>query len=231
MTDFADMRTRIITAAAQLIEQAGPMAATTRAVSLAAGVQAPTIYRLFGDKRGLLDAVAEHGLRSYVATKGASTPHDDPIQDLRDGWDMHVAFGLAHPGLFAIIAGDAHPRGISPALEAGMAVLRRRVRAIALAGRLAMSEERAVALIHAVGTGIILTLNSLPPERRDPALSETARDAVVRAITSDHLPVEHGGDPRPTAAALRASLDDTHVLSQGERLLLDELLDRIANGA
>ena len=37
----------------------------------AAGVQPPTIYRLFGDKVGLLDAVTEHGFQTYLADKGA----------------------------------------------------------------------------------------------------------------------------------------------------------------
>jgi len=46
---------------------------TTRSVALAAGVQAPTIYRLFGDKSGLLDAVVEHGFASYMARKPPST--------------------------------------------------------------------------------------------------------------------------------------------------------------
>ena len=102
-----DARARIIAAAAGLIAAGGRDAATTRAVAAAAAVQAPTIYRLFGDKRGLLDAVAEHGLAAYVAGKSVREPHPDPVQDLRDGWDMHVAFGLAHPGLFAIMSGDA----------------------------------------------------------------------------------------------------------------------------
>ena len=86
-----------------------------RAVVAAAAVQAPTIYRLFGDKRGLLDAVAERSLAAYIAEKSAREPHPDPVQDLRDGWDTHVAFGLAHPGLFAIMSGDPHPHPLSPA--------------------------------------------------------------------------------------------------------------------
>ncbi|MBC8122483.1 MAG: TetR family transcriptional regulator, partial [Gemmatimonadaceae bacterium] len=51
-----DVRARIVVAAAGLIDSGGRDAATTRAVAAAAAVQAPTIYRLFGDKRGLLDA-------------------------------------------------------------------------------------------------------------------------------------------------------------------------------
>ena len=62
-------RAQLVAVAAHLLATHGPDAVTTRAVALAAGVQAPTIYRLFGDKNGLLGAVAEHGFASYLARK------------------------------------------------------------------------------------------------------------------------------------------------------------------
>ncbi|WP_172292589.1 TetR/AcrR family transcriptional regulator [Pseudoruegeria sp. HB172150] len=223
-----DVRGRILAAAAELIAAGGPDAATTRAVAGAADVQAPTIYRLFGDKRGLLDAVAAEVLGRYVAGKAAREPHADPVQDLRDGWDMHVEFGLTHPGLFAIMSGGT-PGAASPAVAAGMEVLRARIRKIAEAGRLQVSEARAVGLTQAAGVGTVLTLLGQPEGARDLALSETAREAVIAAITRV-APAVAGDGARGAAAALRASLGDTSVLSGGERLLLEELLDRIANG-
>ena len=223
-----DVRARIVAAAAALIASGGPDAATTRAVAAAAAVQPPTIYRLFGDKRGLLDAVAEHGLASYVAEKSAREPHPDPVQELRRGWDTHVAFGVAHPGLFAIMNGQPKPHPPSPAVAAGLGVLRRRIRSIALAGRLRTSEERAVALLQSVCVGTVLTLVSHPQERRDPGLSDAAREAVLAAITCEAAaPAELG--PSVAAATLRAVLDRTTLLSGGERHLLEELLDRIAD--
>ena len=75
----------------------------------AAGVQAPTIYRLFGDKDGLLDALAEHVFSAYVAGKAPSATTDDPVADLRAGWDTHIGFGLANPELFALLT-DPAPR-------------------------------------------------------------------------------------------------------------------------
>ena len=56
-----DGRDRILAEAVDLLARGGREALTTRAVAAAAGVQAPTISRLFGDKQGLVDAVAEHG--------------------------------------------------------------------------------------------------------------------------------------------------------------------------
>jgi AcrR family transcriptional regulator len=221
------VRTRIVAAAAALIDEGGPEAATTRAVAAIAHVQAPTIYRLFGDKRGLLGAVAEYGLARYIAEKSSRPAHPDPVQDLRDGWDMHVAFGLANPGLFAIISDPlAHPQ--SPALAAGMDVLRRRVASIARAGRLRTSEARAISLLHAMGTGTVNTLLSQPAATRDPGLSEAAREAVIAAITGEaSLPATVG--PAGAATMLHACLDQTTAVSAGERHLLKELLVRIAD--
>lgn len=223
-----DTRARIIAAAAALIAAGGPDAATTRAVAAAAHVQAPTIYRLFGDKRGLLDAVAEAEMAAYMTAKAARAPHPDPLQDLRDGWDQHIAFGLAHPGLFAIMSGGPSPRPPSPAEATGLEVLRRRVARIALAGRLRVSESRAIALLHAVGTGTVLALLGQPEARRDPGLSAAAREAVIAAITGAPITPDEPGT-RGAAAALRASLDRSAVLTGGERHLLTELLDRIAD--
>ena len=225
----ADVRTRIIAAASDLIAKGGRDAATTRAVAVAAGVQAPTIYRLFGDKSGLLDAVAEHGMADYVSAKAIRQPHPDPVQELRNGWDLHIAFGLAHPGLFAIMAGDPQPRPLSPAAAAGIDVLQRRIRNIALAGRLRVSEVRATALLHSVGTGTILTLLGQPDDRRDLGLSEAARETVIAAIVDDGALSPKTG-PGAAATMLRANLDRTAVLTDGERHLLRELLDRIADG-
>lgn len=224
-----DVRARIVAAAFGLIASGGRDAATTRAVAAAAGVQAPAIYRLFGDKRGLLDAVAEYGLATYVAEKSVRGPHPDPVRDLRDGWDLHVAFGLANPGLFAIMSGDPHPDPRSPAAAAGMDILRGKIRNLALAGRLRVSEARAVDLLRSMCVGTVLTLLGQPEERRDPGLSATAREAVLAAITGGpRKPAD--SRPRAAAVALRACLKRTPVLTAGERHLLEELLDRIANG-
>ncbi|WP_224249552.1 TetR/AcrR family transcriptional regulator [Hyalangium gracile] len=223
-----DVRARIIAAAAELISAGGPDAATTRAVAAAAGVQAPTIYRLFGDKRGLLTAVIEHVMKSYVSKKAARKPHPDPLQDLRDGWDTHVAFGLSHPGLFAIMSSELHPASQAPAVGDGEDVLRRRIRKIALAGRLRVSEERALGLVRAMGTGAVLTLLRQPEGERDLGLADAAREAVMAAITSEAA-TPANTDVRALAAALRASMDRINVLTPGESMLLSELLQRIAD--
>ncbi len=66
-------RGKIVSAAIRLLNHGGRDAVTTRAVAEAAGVQAPTIYRLFGDKGRLLDAVAEYGFAAYLGQRRSAS--------------------------------------------------------------------------------------------------------------------------------------------------------------
>ena len=223
-----DTRTRIIAAAAKLIDSGGADAATTRAVANAASVQAPTIYRLFGDKGGLLDAVAEQKLADYVAGKVASQSNADPVDALRQAWDTHIAFGLANPAIFALIS-TAQPGRISPATQAGLVVLRERVRRVARTGRLRVSEELAVGMIHAMGTGTVLALLQKPADEQE-GLSQAGRKAVFAAIIDEQSPPTDTG-PAGLASALRACVEEIAALSPGERHLLDELLQRISRSS
>ena len=220
-----ETRSRIVEAAARLLQDQGPAAVTTRSVAQAAGVQAPAIYRLFGDKDGLLDAVAEHEFARYVTGKTAAEETDDPVADLRAAWDRHVRFGLAHPALFALLT-DPERAARSPVAAAGLEVLRARVRRIAAAGRLRVPEQRAVDLIHAAGTGAVLTLLATTVQDRDPALADSLYDAVMGAVLGEAPPTTT--DHALTAAvALRAAVPELAMLSPGERTLLGEWLDRM----
>jgi AcrR family transcriptional regulator len=220
-------RERIVATAAELLARDGREAVTTRAVAAAAGVQAPTIYRLFGDKMGLLDAVAEHGFQAYLTGKGVATT--DPVADLRAGWDLHVGFGLANPALYALMYGDPRPGAASPAAARAMTMLHALVGRIAAVGRLRVAEEQAVHLVHAAACGCVLTLLATAECERDPALSGLAREAALAAVIADAPAVAAPG-PVGAAVALRAALADTDVVTNGERGLLREWLDRIAAG-
>jgi len=219
-----DRRETIVEVAAQLLREHGPAGVTTRAVAAAAGAQAPTIYRLFGDKDGLLDAVAEHVFAGYVAGKSRAEQSPDPVADLRAGWDTQIGFGLANPGLHALLSEPG--RGArSPAVLAGIEVLRARVHRVALAGRLRVSERRAVELVHAAGTGAVLALLAQPPENRDLGLADAMWDAVAAAVLTDAPP--RPDDSALTAAvAFRAVAPDLPGLTAAERGLLSEWLDR-----
>jgi AcrR family transcriptional regulator len=232
-THRADTRSRIVEATARLLQEQGPAAVTTRGVAEAAGVQAPTIYRLFGDKDGLLDAVAEHVLATYVSSKAAvvaaaSADDVDPLEDLRAGWDTQIAFGVANPTIFGLLSDPA--RGVrSPAAQSGKRVLESRVHRVALSGRLRVSESRAVALIMAAGSGAVLTTLATPVEERDPGLADAMYDAVLGQILTDATSPA-GSDTVTHAVALRAAAPDLAMLSEPEQRLLAEWLDRTIEG-
>ena len=228
--DGRPTRDRIVEAATALLATGGRDAVSTRAVSVAAGVQAPTIYRLFGDKQGLLDAVAEHGFAEYLRSKTVRERDPDPVEDLRRGWDLHVGFGLAQPSLYVLVYGELRPGVEPPAQREAAAVLAGMIRRIAEAGRLRVGEERAAHLVHSAGRGITLTLMGMAPERRDLTLSEQARESVISAVTTEGS-VREVDDVGPAVAAvtLRALLPGLAVLTDAERGLLGEWLDRIAD--
>ncbi|MGI5151518.1 TetR/AcrR family transcriptional regulator [Plantactinospora sp. CA-294935] len=220
-------RERIIKAASDLLAEGGREAVSTRAVCAAAGVQSPTLYRIFGDKNGLLDEVASHGFESYLADKTALAQTDDPVEDLRRGWDLHVGFGLANPACYSLIYGEARPGVQSPAAQRASAVLAKKVKRIAEAGRLRVGEERAAHLIHAAGCGMTFTLISLPEEERDPALSIMARESIIVGVTTDG-PGAAGNSPTSIAVALRAVAPQLTMLTAAERGMLTEWMDRAA---
>lgn len=219
-------RAAILTVAARLLADGGAAALTTRAVAAAAGVQAPTIYRVFGDKEGLLDAVAEHAFAAYVEGKVLAEQTEDPVADLDLGWETHVGFGLANPALFALLSDPARGARLASA-ERGTDILSDRVHRVAAAGRLGVPEPRAVDIIRAAGTGVVLTLLSATPAQRDTGLVAALWAAVKRAIlvAAPELPAARLGT---AAVTLRAQLTDVTSLSASEQRLLADWLDRIA---
>lgn len=226
MKTLSTVRERIIAAGARILAAGGTNALTTRAVASAAKVQAPTIYRLFGDKDGLLVAVAEDGIAKYIARKRGHAAKTDPLEDLRFGWDLNVEFGLENPAIFSILSSQTRLE-LSRVASGGLDVLQRRIKNVAAAGLLRVTEERAVNLVRAGGSGTVLALLSMPEGERDLGLSVAAREAVIAAITSTRPSVRPGG-VAGAAIALRASLTDSAPLSAGERHLLTELLERLA---
>jgi AcrR family transcriptional regulator len=223
-------RSRIVTAAARLLREQGPAAVTTRGVAEAAGVQAPAIYRQFGDKDGLLEAVAEHVMATFVAAKeatveAASAADVDPLDDLRASWRTQLDFGLANPAVFRLLSDPDRVRD-SAAAAAGRRVLEARVERIARTGRLRVAEARAVAMIQAAGVGTIQLLLATAPDARDPGLADAMLDAVLAQILTDAPPPASDG-PGATTVAFRAIAPDLAPLSDAERALLVDWLDRV----
>lgn len=223
------LRERIIDAAAQLLKEQGPSAVTTRAVAVGAGVQPPAIYRLFGDKDGLLEAVAEHVMTTYVEAKAgvvdaAAADGVDPLDDLRAGWLTQLEFGLANPEVFRLLSEPGRVLN-SPSAAAGRRVLEKRIRRVAESGRLRVSEQRALGLVQAGGVGAVQTLLATPPEQRDPGLGEAMYEAVLAQILTD-APAREPDDTVAATVAFRAIAPSLTALTASERQLMADWLDR-----
>ncbi|MFG2131119.1 TetR family transcriptional regulator [Streptomyces sp. NPDC048751] len=62
----AERLTRILDACADLLDEVGYDALSTRAVALRAGVPIGSVYRFFGNKRAMADALAQRNLERYT---------------------------------------------------------------------------------------------------------------------------------------------------------------------
>lgn len=222
----AAQRDVIEAAALRLLDRDGPAAVTTRAVSAEAGVQPMTIYRIFGDMDRLLESAASRGFEEYVAAKRVRPAAADPVDDLREGWDLHVEFGLTHPHVYAQTYGRYSPGPPSPAVRAAADILRGLVERAAKAGRLTRDVDSAAQLIHSAGCGVTLTLMQLPPEDRDLWVSTACREAVLASVTTTTpTPQDGTGSHAVALSSLMADGDDRFTAA--ELGLLREWLSRL----
>jgi AcrR family transcriptional regulator len=227
-------RDRLLLAAAELLNS-GQRTPSTRAICDLAGVGAPTLYHHFGSKQGLIDAVINHGFTQYVEPKHSPDGSEDPVADLRHGWDQHVRFGLEHPTFYALLYGQVQPGKPCSITAPAHAMLRKLLTAAARHGLLKVPVDDAAEQILAANVGVTLTLITQSGDERDMGLSERVREAALNGVLDDHASKTTPRSARSetskasTALALRTLVDeDPAGLSPGERTLLGELLDRLA---
>ncbi|GHF38394.1 AcrR family transcriptional regulator [Amycolatopsis bartoniae] len=197
-------RRRILEVAAELLERDGGQALSTRAVAAAAGIRAASLYQLFGDKDGLLSALAVHAFDLYLARKQTLSSSGDPVEDMRRGWDMHVDFGLRHPAFYVLMYGTDRPGRRPPAAQEAQELLMTFLGRAAAEGRLRVPPVLAAHLVLAAVTGVTLSLIGVPESDRDPEVSPRMREALIDALTTDTSPA-----PEPTLAARALTLDAT----------------------
>ncbi|MER7200731.1 TetR family transcriptional regulator [Streptomyces sp. CB01635] len=176
-----DKRSLILEAATELLEASAKGDVATRSVAEKAGVQQPVIYRFFGDKDRLLAAVVDHGLARYLAAKRAAEPTDDPVADLRRGWDQHTQFAVEHPHLYRLIATPG-PSCVPEAIGELHALLRTTLERVAQAGGLAIEPDRAATIVTCANSGVALALLARPDDRPGTDLSAQVRDITLAGI-------------------------------------------------
>lgn len=114
----ADTRTRITQAARKVFAERGYSAANITDVAAAAGVAVPTVYKLYGNKRALLAAVAEAWERQ-TPLRGPDVPQDPAAaisswaELARRYWEAGLDVGLIYASAVALEAdtrADLEPR-------------------------------------------------------------------------------------------------------------------------
>ncbi|MFI6296239.1 TetR/AcrR family transcriptional regulator [Nonomuraea sp. NPDC050790] len=225
-----DTKAAIIEAVADLLARSPSGDVSTRAMCEAVGVQQPVLYRLFNDKDTLLAATVDHVWGKYLEVKRAAKESDDPLEDLRAGWDSHTAFALANPNIYRLMFSPAL-RAKSEAAEEAMGILRGMLERLAVLGRLRVTPEVGARMIMSANTGVALALITHPAQYPDAGLSVLVRDAIHQAILLDSAAAVSAGDARRAAATtLVASLDGLtpEPFNAAEAGLLGHWLTQIA---
>ncbi|WP_067495190.1 TetR/AcrR family transcriptional regulator [Actinoplanes sp. TFC3] len=225
-----DVRAAMIAAAEQQLVSSPDGDIATRAVCEAVGVTQPVLYRLFGDKNGLLDALADDGLRRYAEHKAAQRKTDDPVADLVAGWDDHTEFGRRNPALYQLMFAP-RPRSHAQARRKIMDLLEASLLRCAAVGALRVSPAAAAQLVLPANVGLVLSCIAQPELFDDPALSDRTRDAIFSSILISPVGTNEAAHPVAAAALqLRSQLavSGSEALEPAELALLDRWLERLA---
>lgn len=223
-------RSRILEAAADLLASSDTGDIATRAVCEAAGVQQPVLYRIFGDKDGLLAAATDYVWEQYLGMKRAAPISADPLDDLRSGWDTHTEFALHHQNAYKLLFSPAL-RSKPEAAEESMRLLREVLDRLARQGRLRVPVEDAARMIMAANSGVALALILRPEMYPDRGLSTSVRDAVHAAVLTHTAAPDAAGQALTSAiTTVQAALPELtpDPLHPAEAALLGVWLDRLA---
>lgn len=225
--DRKDTKTRLIEAAADLIAASPGEEIALREICDGAGVKMPTLYHFFGSKQGILDAVVSHGFDLYISQKEAQESSGDPIQDLRDGWDAHVRFGLENPGFYTLMYGKIRPGDTASAEARPTALLVDLMRRAEAEGRLVVPAEQAAA--HVLVTNIGVTLRQIIFAQPDPALNAAVREGTIAAITGANLRSTDTLHFQSAHRLMEYAAAHPRVLGDAETALLNSWLQRLAD--
>lgn len=101
----ARLRTDILAAAADLLDETGDeQAVTLRAVARQVGISAPSIYSHFADRQAILFALAQQAF-AELAERLAEAGGDDPVVRLRAVCAAYLDFAATRPQRYRVMFG------------------------------------------------------------------------------------------------------------------------------
>ncbi|WP_405874552.1 MULTISPECIES: TetR family transcriptional regulator [unclassified Streptomyces] len=110
----AERLTRILDACADLLDEVGYDALSTRAVALRAGVPIGSVYRFFGNKRQMADALAQRNLERFTeqVTARLGSAGEGGWRSAMDAvLDEYLAMKRTAPGFSLVDFGNQIPVG------------------------------------------------------------------------------------------------------------------------
>lgn len=191
----ADTRRAVLDAAVDLVARQGHAALSFREVARRAGVSHQAPYHHFGDREGILAAIAEEGFRGLAEALEATAGLPAAARLEASGL-AYVKWALAHPGHYRtlfrpdLVSLDAH-EGLRREAARAFRFLEVLVAALHADGRATWRDSSVLlALIWSTVHGIVsLVLDGpLPTPGRDP---DKLASAVVRSLSE--LIVRDGG--------------------------------------
>ncbi|MCZ0990003.1 TetR/AcrR family transcriptional regulator [Streptomyces diastatochromogenes] len=114
----AERLTRILDACADLLDEVGYDALSTRAVALRAGVPIGSVYRFFGNKRQMADALAQRNLERYTerVTQRLKEARRGDWRGAMDAvLDEYLSMKRTAPGFSLVDFGNQIPVGVRQA--------------------------------------------------------------------------------------------------------------------
>lgn len=180
-------REHLIEVGRALLAEVGTDAFTTRLVCERAGVTAPTLYHHFGDKDGLLRAVAESELQAFLLGKQRASARDSPRGAVRRGWDDWIAFARANPEIVTVLArGGAEVQKVQGLAEA---VVQQRIELVPRGGAASRIPAALGAKALVAGANAVIRLELDGTSRQDvDRINQLLRDALLDAVLGSDPP-------------------------------------------
>ncbi|MER6617438.1 TetR/AcrR family transcriptional regulator [Streptomyces xantholiticus] len=177
----ADRLARILDACAEVLDEKGYEELSTRTVAARAGVPIGSVYRFFGNKRALVDALARRNLDGYAERIAARLP-GVRADDWRGAVDLvldeYLAMKRSVPGFALVDFGSQIPVG-APAVGANHEVAGRLTELLAAhLGRAADAELRRAVLVSVEAADALLQLAFREVPSGDEAIVSETRELL-----------------------------------------------------
>jgi AcrR family transcriptional regulator len=175
--------TRILDAAAAIVDEHGVDAATTRTIADRAGVAYPSLYRFFADRDEIFDRLLERHLTQIDDRTEAA----ERTWDISSAWDLfsaeldlHIAYYREHPSTARLWMGGRSSTAVVTQVHARMRTLARRIHARLVDAQLisADTDPRAV-LVSVEIADRILELAYRGGQDFDEAILDHGRRALI----------------------------------------------------